>query len=219
MKTWVISDTHLNHNKIKTYCQRPDNHTELTDKNIHRLVGPRDILIHMGDVGMDKPEVWMETVRNWPGFKWLVRGNHDDKGAQWYVDKGLFHMACDAMIYRGVWLTHRPWREALPAGTHMNIHGHLHNVWHGFGKDDPEAKKGEFWLPFERGTLEFPWQRLLALEYTNYGPVEFDKFVAKGHRLYQSTGPNEETKKYLRLIKEDGAKCSTCIPGGSNGEV
>jgi calcineurin-like phosphoesterase family protein len=198
MKTWLISDTHLNHNKIKTYCQRPDNHTELIDKNVRRMVGPMDILIHLGDVGMDKEQVWAETVKNWPGIKWLIRGNHDGKSCQWYVEKGLFHMACDAMIYRGVWLTHKPWRHALPQGTNLNVHGHLHNVWHGFGKDDPEAKKSEFWLPFERGTLEFSWQRLFSVEYTNYCPVEFDKFVTKGHRLFQSDGPNEGTKKYNR---------------------
>lgn len=218
MKTWIITDTHLNHDKIKTYCQRPDNHTELIDQNIRRMVGVKDILIHVGDVGVGKEDSWMPMVGTWPGYKWLIRGNHDGKSSQWYVDKGLFHMACDALMYRGVWLTHKPWRGDLPTGTTINIHGHLHNVWHGFGKDDPELNKQEFHAPFIAGALEFPWQRLLAVEYTNYAPVEFDKFVAKGHRLFQSTGPNEETKKYLRLVKEDGAKCSTCI-GGFDGKV
>lgn len=214
MKTWLMSDTHLNHEKIKTYCQRPDNHTELTDQNVLRTVQPGDLLIHMGDIGCGKTDVYMPTVQGWraKGMRLvLVRGNHDNKSCQWYMENG-FDFACDAMIYRGVWLTHKPWRGALPEGTTINIHGHLHNVWHGFGKDDPEAKKSDFWLPWERGCLEFPWQRLLAHEYTNYGPVEFDKFVAKGHRLYQSTGPNEETKKYLRLVAEDSSKCSTCVP-------
>jgi calcineurin-like phosphoesterase family protein len=193
MKTWLITDTHLNHNKIKTYCQRPDNHTDLTDKNVHRLVGPRDILIHLGDIGLDKPETWMPIVKNWPGFKWLVRGNHDNKPAQWYVDKGLFHMACDGMIYRGAWLTHKPYTHPLPAGTNINIHGHLHNVWDGFYPDDPKKIQDDFVLAARHGALMYSWHRLLAHEYTNYSPVDFDKFVAKGDRLYQSIGPKKRS--------------------------
>ncbi len=207
MKTWLITDTHLNHDNIKTYCQRPDDHSELTDRNVHRLVQPGDLLIHMGDVGCVKESVFMPTVKAWPGRKILVRGNHDGKSCQWYMENG-FDFACDGLMYRGVWLTHKPWRGVLPEGTQINVHGHLHNVWHGFGKDDPEARKMEFFLPFEHGKLEFSWQRLLSHEYTNYMPVEFDKFVQKGHRLYQSMGPNEETKKFLREI---GTKID-CLP-------
>lgn len=209
MKTYLISDTHLNHDKIKTWCQRPDNHTELIDQNVRRIVQPTDVLIHLGDVGIGKTEVFMPTVQAWPGRKILVRGNHDGKSCQWYMDNG-FDFACDAMIYRGVWFTHKPSVE-LPKSTTVNVHGHLHNVWHGFGKDDPEAKNQEFHKTFERGMLEFPFQRLFAVEYTGYAPVEMDKFVQKPDK-YQARGPNEETKKFLRLQEEDAAKCSACIP-------
>ncbi|HZS43411.1 MAG TPA: metallophosphoesterase [Candidatus Paceibacterota bacterium] len=179
MKTWLITDTHLNHNNIKTYCQRPDDHTERIDANIRRMVSPNDILIHLGDIGIGKTDVFMPTVQKWPGKKWLIRGNHDTKSCQWYVQNG-FDMACDGLIYRGAWLTHKPWRAPLPRGTHINIHGHLHNVWDGFLADDPEKQKDEFFISAKKGKLLYPWQRLLAVEYTNYMPVEFDKFVAKG---------------------------------------
>lgn len=212
MKTWLISDTHLNHEKIKSYCDRPDNHTELTDQNVRKMVGPQDILIHLGDIGMGKVDVWKDTVRNWPGIKWLVRGNHDGKSCQWYVENGLFHMACDALVYRGMWLTHKPWLDELPRGTVLNIHGHLHNVWDGFYPDDPEKEQEEFVIAARDGRLLSPLHRLLAIEYTNYMPVEFDKFVAKGHKLFQSTGPNVETKKRAALKREDSLKCSSCIP-------
>jgi calcineurin-like phosphoesterase family protein len=194
MKTWIITDTHLNHQKMETYCQRPSNHTELIDQNIHKLVAPTDILIHNGDIGMGKPEFWMDTVRKWPGIKWLILGNHDGWSAQRYVEEGLFHMACDALLYRGIWLTHKP-SNILPEGARLNVHGHLHNVWDGFGKDDPERTKDEFNTTFIQQKLPQPFQRLLAVEYTNYAPVDFDKFVAKGHKLWQSMGPNAETKK------------------------
>lgn len=199
MKTWIITDTHLNHEKIKTYCQRPDNFTELIDQNIHRMVQPHDILIHCGDIGMGKVDSWANTVRNWPGKKWLVRGNHDQKSCQWYVENGLFDMACDGMIYRGVWITHKPWLEKLPEGTHINIHGHLHNVWDGFLPEDPKKEQEEFVISAKCGRLMYPWHRLLAIEYTNYMPVEFDKFVAKGYKLFQSTEPSVATKEKMAL--------------------
>jgi len=219
MKTWIISDTHLNHQKMETYCDRPTNHTELTDRNIHQMVQPTDILIHLGDIGMGKENVWADTVRKWPGLKWLVRGNHDGKGCQWYVEQGLFHMACDGLIYRGVWLTHKPWLTELPKGTNLNVHGHLHNVWDGFYPEDPKKEQEEFVIAARSGRLLSPLHRLLAIEYTGYMPVEFDKFVSRGHKLWQSTGPNEETKKRVALKYADSLKCSSCIDSLPTAEI
>jgi hypothetical protein len=36
--------------------------------------------------------------------------------------------------------------------------------------------------------LKHPWQRLFAIEYTDYRPVEFNKFVSHPDK-YQSRGP------------------------------
>jgi calcineurin-like phosphoesterase family protein len=200
MKTWLLSDTHLNHEKIKTWCQRPDDFTERLDKNVRQMVKPEDLVIHLGDVGIGKSEEFMKTVESWPGRWVLVRGNHDGKSCQYYMDHG-FSFACDAMVYRGVWLTHKPWRQELPEGTFLNVHGHLHNVWDGFLPDDPEKSQDEFAVALQLGRLPKPWHRLFAVEYTDYKPVEFDKFVAKGHKLFQSTGPNAETKKKMEAAK------------------
>jgi calcineurin-like phosphoesterase family protein len=160
-------------------------------------VKPEDLLIHLGDVGIGNPESYVKLVQEWNCRKVLVRGNHDGKGCQWWMEKGGFDFACDAMVYRGVWLTHKPWLGELPDGTHVNVHGHLHNVWDGFYPDDPEAGQSEFVVAAQTGHLLRPFHRLFAVEYTNYMPVEFDRFVAKPDR-YQARGPNEETKKKLK---------------------
>jgi calcineurin-like phosphoesterase family protein len=189
-KVWVISDTHLKHAKVATYCQRPEGFTELIHGNIMRMVRPEDILIHLGDVGIDKaegPEGFMKLVREWPGTKWLVRGNHDTKSALWYTEHG-FHFAADAVLFRGAWLTHKPSAE-LPKGAHVNLHGHLHNVWDGFGNNDLEADNDEFALAYRAGHLPRSFNRLFSVEYTDYKPVDFDTFVAKGHVKFKSMGP------------------------------
>jgi calcineurin-like phosphoesterase family protein len=136
----------------------------------------------LGDVFIGKPEGWDQIYTQLPGRKILVRGNHDrNRSVSWWMDNG-FDFACDSMIFRGMWLTHEPART-LPHGTHLNIHGHLHNIWHGFHKNDPETN----WN-FTRKKLYNSWQRLFAVEYTEYRPVEFDKFVNHPEK-YQATGP------------------------------
>jgi calcineurin-like phosphoesterase family protein len=198
MKSYLISDTHLNHEKIKTWCDRPDDFTERIDHNVMRIVKSGDVLIHLGDFGIGDSSLYMATAKRWAdaGIKLvLVRGNHDQKSPQWYMERG-FSFACDAMIYRGTWLTHHPWKGALPEGTSVNVHGHLHNVWDGFGKDDPEAGKDEFVQATTKGRLMNPWQRLFAVEYTNYEPVEFDKFITKPDK-YQARGPKHTGLKPL----------------------
>lgn len=198
MKNWLISDTHLKHDQVATYCKRPANFTELIDKNVRRLVQPGDTVIHVGDVGIDKaegPDGFMKYIRDWPGRWILVRGNHDQRSVNWYMDHG-FAFACDAMIFRGAWITHKPWLGYLPDGTHVNVHGHLHNVWDGFIDEDPEKDEDEFSQSLKLGRLPRPWNRLFAIEYTNYGPVDFDKFVAKPDK-YKARGPNGDGWKNI----------------------
>lgn len=185
---WLISDTHLNHDNIKTYCQRPDNFTELLDRNVRAVVKPGDTLIHLGDVGIGRDLGYMTIVANWPGHKVLVRGNHDSHSCQWYVDHG-FQFACDAMAYRSCWLTHHPWTDPLPKGTALNLHGHLHNVWDGFLSHDPD-QADEFYQAYRSGRLPRDYNRLFSVEYTEYRPVDFNKFVTKPDK-YQARGPRK----------------------------
>lgn len=213
MKTYLISDCHLNHAKIKTWCQRPDDFTERIDHNVMHTLKPGDLLLNLGDMGIGEPELYMKTVRKWKDYgirHVLVRGNHDQKSPQWYMDNG-FDFCCDAMIYRGAWLTHKPWLGELPEGTHVNVHGHLHNVWNGFLPTDPEKEQEEFVFAAKNGKLLRTFHRLFAVEYTNYFPVEFDKFIAKPDK-YQARHPNkpivvESAEHYKQLTgKEYSAK-------------
>lgn len=158
------------HANMKTYCDRPSDFTERIIKNWHNLVSPEDLVIHLGDVAIGKREDWGWIIPSLPGKKVLVRGNHDDsKSCDWWMSEGGFDFACDSMIYRGQWLTHKP-SDFMPPGCTYNIHGHLHNIWHGFTPNGglPEGEK----------KLEHPWQRLFAIEYTDYLPVIFEKFIS-----------------------------------------
>lgn len=182
MSVYLISDTHFNHDNIATYCDRPRDFTDIILRNWRATVRPEDLVIHLGDVLIGKRTSANKILSSLPGRKVLVRGNHDQhSGCSWWMDNG-FDFACDAMVFRRCWLTHKP-SGSLPEGCDVNIHGHLHNIWHGFAPDGPSALKIY--------SLRNPWQRLFAIEYTGYSPVEFQKFLANAER-YQSAGPGGE---------------------------
>ena len=184
MKVYLIADTHFNHANIATYCQRPEDFTDILLRNLRKTLTVEDTLIHLGDVFIGRRPPWLG---DWPGRKILIRGNHDRQHSNtWWMEHG-FDFACDGMAFRNCWLSHEP-RPNLPIGE-LNIHGHLHNIWSGFnyeGKDVINVATGKpFGLPTQ---LDNPWQRLFAVEYTNYMPVEFDKFVSHPDK-YQAKGP------------------------------
>src|SRR5258708_33974105 len=130
MKVWIISDTHFNHANIATYCHRPANFTELIIKRWNEIVKPEDLVIHLGDVQIGWNAEWIKP--SLPGKKALVLGNHDRaKSATWWMTHG-FDFACQGMKFRNCWLTHEP-STSLADGCELNLHGHLHNIWEGFG--------------------------------------------------------------------------------------
>ena len=185
MKVFLFSDSHLNHANIATYCDRPPNFTDMIIKRWNERVTDADTVIHLGDVAIGPRSMVEFQIRSLRGTKILIRGNHDRQSScSWWMDHG-FSFSCDATMFRNWWLTHEP-AERLPweQGEHClgNIHGHLHNIWHGFA---PNAGKEE--KATEEGRLRNTWQRLFACEYTNYYPIEFDEFVSKPDK-YQARG-------------------------------
>lgn len=144
-------------------------------------MGDNDTIIHLGDVGIGPKQGIVDVLRRLKGRKIVIRGNHDrEKSNSWWMDHG-FDFSCDALMFGNWWLTHEP-AKALPwqEGLHCmgNIHGHLHNIWDGFGKEGEAVST----------KLHNPWQRLFAVEYTKYCPIEFDEFVNHPDK-YQARGP------------------------------
>jgi calcineurin-like phosphoesterase family protein len=153
-------------------------------KNWRHTVQPEDCVIHLGDVFIGKHSGWNEIYPQLTGRKILIRGNHDRQhSCTWWMEHG-FASAVDALKFGSCWLTHEP-STSLADGCELNIHGHLHNIWHGFHSGPHNEKQMK---------LHKDWQRLFAVEYTNYRPVEFDKFVANPDK-YHARGLVTRTKE------------------------
>jgi calcineurin-like phosphoesterase family protein len=177
---------------------RPLNFTALIELAWNRTVKDDDVVIHLGDVGMGNASEMaanVALVRRLKGKKILIRGNHDRKHSNiWWMTKGGFDFACDSMTFRNCLLTHEPFTGILPPGVILNIHGHLHNIWHGFHPNasvDPAEEK----VMKKYNRLLHSWQRLFACEYTDYAPVEFEKFVTHPDKYFAKGIPDVQANE------------------------
>lgn len=157
-KTWLTTDTHFNHEMLSERGYRPSDFNERIISAWKRLVLPEDTIYHLGDVILKRQSELTGILSDLPGRKILIRGNHDRESDGWYIRAG-FVCVVQAALVGGVYLTHAP-QVTLPDGAIINVHGHLHGNGNGH-RPSGDAKC-----------------KLLALEDTDYHPVELIEFVA-----------------------------------------
>lgn len=80
-KILYTSDWHLFHNNILNLADRPFSDIEEMHKklieNYTRKVSSKDEVWFIGDMGMYHAEEIAKIIRNLPGRKYLIKGNHD----------------------------------------------------------------------------------------------------------------------------------------------
>ncbi len=196
MKIYLFSDSHFNHDEeggtMFTYCLRPQNFSERIIKQWNSTVSDEDFVWHLGDVAVGNKNAERgikELMDSLKGRKGLVMGNHDrGKSATWWMENG-FDVAVESAVVRNVLLTHEPAERLMPH-TYLNVHGHLHNIWSGFSSPEHKKRNLKMFGSENPTRLKHPWQRLFAVEYTDYRPVEFNKFISHPEK-YQATGPKK----------------------------
>lgn len=130
---WFTSDTHLGHYGIERFREftssYEDNAKQFFD-SYERCVKKRDTVFFLGDVVFttkSNPSLqgeYLERLRQLPGDKILIRGNHD-------VDiptatlLGVFKEVHGIIKYKKYWLTHAPIHPQELRGK-VNLHGHCH---------------------------------------------------------------------------------------------
>lgn len=139
---WLTADTHFCHEKLWKEGHRPEGFENLILQHADASMKPKDVLLHLGDVslyprGTELTKDWLFHLKN-RGIKgWLVRGNHDHKSVEKYLDEG-WDWCGDTMeldyMGKDLIFTHRPIPYYVGG---LNIHGHLHKGEHrGQASDD-----------------------------------------------------------------------------------
>lgn len=173
MITWLFSDPHFGHKRIKKLCHLPDDCEIKILRQLTTKTQPGDVVICLGDVAFYDVEKWcQEIVEALPGrLLWLIKGNHDKKSNTWYLSHG-WHMVCEGLelnaFGRYLWLTHRP--DYSRIHHVINVHGHFHNSDH---------------HPEDCFVRNFPESYRLVYLDKDLGPVKLEDVVNNRHTIYR----------------------------------
>ena len=173
---WITTDTHFGHRNIIKLANRPENYEELIITNWKAVVSPKDTVIHLGDVAWGGK--YLSIIKELPGQKILVRGNHDPCSLDYYMQRG-FNFACDSLTMRrygiDMLFTHAPriFHEA-----DVNIHGHLHSL-----------------ATIKSCCLYYP----IALECNGYKMIDLDVLVRKELRALVTKNKQEGVEEWEPL--------------------
>lgn len=133
---FLTSDTHFGHTKMWAFwAHREEGFEEQIIKNWNKVVGPNDVVLHLGDLSLTNKEATKNWTNRLNGKKYLILGNHDSNSESWYRECG-FEVIPNALKHFGqkdgsvmkVLFTHEPVMD-LPDHW-FNIHGHLHGDSH-----------------------------------------------------------------------------------------
>lgn len=166
MNIWITTDTHFSHAKLIDYG-RPADFEDKIKRNIKLSVSNSDILIHLGDVCIGNEAVNNEWFRSLGARRYLVLGNHDTKSIKWYLEHGWDFVSERfdfKMFGKRISFSHMP--IAWDGYFDMNIHGHFHDT---DGRRHPE----------HNNDILSGYNKLLALEYTDYKPVNLKNFICQ----------------------------------------
>ncbi len=169
---WICSDLHYNHKKMITEYGRPSDYEELMDTSWLTQVKPIDTIFCLGDINMkDDQGTHEKFIKTKPGYKILIRGNHDKKPIEWYLKNGWDEVYDSHIInrtiknkYTRIMLTHKPIRIDYDKFD-MNAFGHLHNDQH---RLTPEIR-----------SFLSENHKLFAMELTNYKILPLIEFLER----------------------------------------
>ena len=164
IKTYLIADTHFDHQRIiDDFGFRPANFAEQIIKNCQRMIRPCDRVIHLGDVIWGNKKRLTEILKQIPGVKTLVRGNHDGAHSDTFFYEAGFATVCNRIVMKQYIFTH--WPVQLDVNDDkINIHGHFHNISKSHWEPQLVDKLGEN-------------HYLLSMELNNYHPVDIDTAI------------------------------------------
>lgn len=192
-KTWIISDTHFDHMKMCQYASRPLDFNQKIISHWRKMVAPDDLIYHLGDVYFGKRSKFFDCVKDLPGVKILIKGNHDREKADWYLNHGFaaamsfvavvirtnMRQKGEHYLYTRVLLSHRPMEIPKLGGYKtINIFGHFHG-------NHPDRCEQEAIKMLTKDHYHF------SLEKVKYKPVLLNRAVRDKYLLQYDKKSNQ----------------------------
>ncbi|MCD7723514.1 MAG: metallophosphoesterase [Clostridiales bacterium] len=177
---YLIADTHFYHKNIIKYCNRPfktvEDMNESIISNWNSVVKGNDMVYHLGDVALCSNELLSPIIKRLNGKKYLIRGNHDSRGAIAFEDMGfiiLRNPPIQLKEYKVV-LSHIPLPDMqIPAGF-VNIHGHIHNVpLHNVGRE----RENGFFEEYPKDKYSADKHICVSVDVTDFKPVNINDLI------------------------------------------
>lgn len=123
MNVWFTSDWHWGHKGQERWRGLTEEQiVERTTVDYLSNVNPRDHVYFLGDIVWDRGR--LQELREHPGTKFLIRGNHDTLTSLEYLT--VFQEIYGLFKYKHMWLSHAPVHSDELRGS-MNLHGHTHS--------------------------------------------------------------------------------------------
>lgn len=130
-KYFVIADTHFGHDNIIRYCNRPFSSTDEMNRklieNWNNTVSNKDVVLHLGDVGLGSKEQIAEIIGKLHGKKILIKGNHDNWTDEFYRNAGFAYVSKFPIVYNGFFLMSHAPLQLSETTPYFNYYGHVHN--------------------------------------------------------------------------------------------
>lgn len=163
---WFTADTHFTHTNILKYCNRPfesiEEHDEILIQNWNRVVKPKEMVYHLGDVGFSfkakNPYRLITILQKLHGKIFLIRGNHD---GQAMISADRFVSVKDVHT-----LKHQKQKLFLSHYSHRTWPGAYRGVPHLYGHS--HGNLPDYGLSFDVGVDNW-----------NYTPISFDQVMEK----------------------------------------
>lgn len=170
-RVFFTSDTHFYHSNIINFCGRPFKNVEVMNEtliaNWNSVVGPDDIVFHLGDFCLGGSAEWTNILNRLNGKIYLIVGNHDIKNLRQGYYSRFEHIAMQMHIEVGkqkIYLNHCPF--LCYGGAYRDtwqLFGHVHTSKQNTGIDAPRLH------------MLFPTQYDVGVDNNNFTPVSFEK--------------------------------------------
>ena len=169
-KVFFTSDTHFYHSNIINFCGRPFKNVEVMNEtliaNWNSVVGPDDIIFHLGDFCLGGSAEWINILNRLNGKIYLIVGNHDIKNLRQGYYSRFEHIAMQMHIEVGrqkIYLNHCPF---------LCYGGAYRDTWQLFGH--VHTSKQNTVIDAPRLHMLFPTQYDVGVDNNNFTPVSFE---------------------------------------------